>query len=72
MIYACSHGVWQIQLTLSYIILHSVIERDIVVLNFNYSASIDLIIIWWESFANWQSPQETALLPNDKSHSVIW
>lgn len=42
MIYACSHGVWRIQLNLSYIILYSVIERDIVVLNFNYSASIDL------------------------------
>lgn len=55
-------SVWQIQLNLSYIILHSVIERDIVVLNFNYSAPIDPTIILWESFANWQSPQETATI----------
>lgn len=62
MMYACSYGVWQIQLNLSYIILHSVIERDIVVSNFNYSAPIEPSIICRESFANWQSPQETAAI----------
>lgn len=47
-----SQGVWQMQLNVSYIIPYSVIDRDVVASNFNYSASIDHSIFWWESLSN--------------------
>lgn len=46
----CSHIVWQIPVGQQYIIPNGVIDRDIMIVDFNYSGSIDPYLIWCESF----------------------
>lgn len=46
----CSHIVWQIPLGQKYIIPNRVIDRDIMIVDFNYSGCIDPYLIWCESF----------------------